>query len=100
MRTLRVHDSASVAVDFLFVGDGHRLYTTPALRLVTVELGIPLVEAEPHILYSCRPVCVVLCAAFGAVCGLRLMGMPCTQCARSAQFWMSANTRTLATFWW
>ena len=28
------------------------------------------------------------------------MGMPCTQCARSAKFWMSANTRTLATFWW
>ena len=23
------------------------------------------------------------------------MGMPCTQCARSAKFWMSANTRTL-----
>ena len=22
-------------------------------------------------------------------------GMPCTQCARSAKFWMSANTRTL-----
>ena len=21
--------------------------------------------------------------------------MPCTQCARSAKFWMSANTRTL-----
>ena len=24
-----------------------------------------------------------------------LRGMPCTQCARSAKFWMSANTRTL-----
>ena len=23
------------------------------------------------------------------------LGMPCTQCARSAKFWMSANTRTL-----
>ena len=23
------------------------------------------------------------------------MGMPCTHCARSAKFWMSANTRTL-----
>ena len=22
-------------------------------------------------------------------------GMPCTQCAHSAKFWMSANTRTL-----
>ena len=27
-------------------------------------------------------------------------GMPCTQCARSAKFWMSANTPTLATIWW
>ena len=24
-----------------------------------------------------------------------IWGMPCTQCARSAKFWMSANTRTL-----
>ena len=24
-----------------------------------------------------------------------VMGMPCMQCARSAKFWMSANTRTL-----
>ena len=23
------------------------------------------------------------------------LGMPCTQCAHSAEFWMSANTRTL-----
>ena len=23
------------------------------------------------------------------------LGMPCTQCARSVKFWMSANTRTL-----
>ena len=23
------------------------------------------------------------------------VGMPCTQCARGAKFWMSANTRTL-----
>ena len=27
-------------------------------------------------------------------------GMPCTQCTHSAKFWMPANTRTLATFWW
>ena len=26
---------------------------------------------------------------------LEVLGMPCTQCARSAKFWMSANTRTL-----
>ena len=31
---------------------------------------------------------------------LATSGMPCTQCAHSAKFWMSANTRTLATFWW
>ena len=28
-------------------------------------------------------------------CGFVAVGMPCTQCARSAKFWMSANTRTL-----
>ena len=34
-------------------------------------------------------------------CGIIVaLGMPCTHCARSANFWMSANTRTLATFWW
>ena len=31
-----------------------------------------------------------------ALCwGAETWGMPCTQCARSAKFWMSANTRTL-----
>ena len=28
-------------------------------------------------------------------CSTAPLGMPCTQCARSAKFWMSANTRTL-----
>ena len=27
--------------------------------------------------------------------GTGSMGMPCTQCAHIAKFWMSANTRTL-----
>ena len=34
----------------------------------------------------------------GGICwanGYGSVGMPCTQCARSAKFWMSANTRTL-----
>ena len=54
-------------------------------KVVSVTLIVPQAQVGPGVWGLCH----------GFENTLYLKGMPCTQCARSAKFWMSANTRTL-----